>query len=61
MKEEKVERRLRALLRLAVLKDATDIHFTRRHYDLKIEMRIQEKMYEVKKESQDMRLLAYIP
>lgn len=60
MKEEKVERRLRALLRLALLKDATDIHFTRRHFDLKIEMRIQEKMYEVKKEAQDIRLLAYI-
>ncbi len=55
-----MDKRLSSLLRLAIEKEATDIHFTKRHYDIRIEMRIQDRMYEVKSKSSDIRLLAYL-
>ena len=55
-----MEKRLNALLRLALAKEATDIHFTRRRFEIKIEMRIHELMYPVKSEKQDLRLMRYL-
>lgn len=55
-----MDKRLSSLLRLAIEKEATDIHFTKRHYDIRIEMRIQDRMHEVKSKSSDIRLLAYL-
>ena len=55
-----MENRLKALLRLAIKKEASDIHFTKRHFEIKIEMRIQDKMYEVQSNHKDLRLMAYL-
>lgn len=55
-----MEKRLKALLRLAIDKQATDIHITKRHHDVKIEMRINEKMYQVQGQHSDLRLLSYL-
>lgn len=55
-----MEKRLKALLRLAIDKEATDIHFTRHYNEVKIEMRIHDKLLKVKSEYQDIRLLSYL-
>lgn len=55
-----MEERLIALLRLAIKYNATDIHFTCKHSEVSIEMRVNGKCYRVKEKFEDYKLLRYL-
>ncbi len=55
-----MEQRLIALLRLALKYNATDIHFTLRHQEILIEMRIDGRCHKVKSKFEDSKLIRYL-
>ncbi len=55
-----MERRLNALLRLAIRLKATDIHFTNIKNNMKIEMRVNDEIKAVKVEPQDLKMIRYL-
>ena len=55
-----MEERLIALLRLAVLYNATDIHFYLAFQEIKIEMRIDGEFHRVKTKFEDFKLIRYL-
>lgn len=60
IEEEIMERRLNALLRLALKHKATDIHFTKIGHDMMIEMRINDAIRKVKTINGDDKLIRYL-
>lgn len=60
IKGEDMEKRLNALLRLALKYKATDIHFTKQGYDMTIEMRIDDVIRKVKTVNGDERMIRYL-
>ena len=55
-----MEKRLIALLRLALKYNASDIHFTMRFQEVIIEMRIDGKCHKVKGKFEDRKLIRYL-
>ena len=55
-----MEKRLLALLRLAIKYNATDIHFTKRYQEVDIEMRIDGQLKRVKNKFEDYKLIRYL-
>lgn len=55
-----MEKRLIALLRLALKYNATDIHINRKYQDVDIEMRIDGGMQKVKAKIDDYKLIRYL-
>lgn len=55
-----MQERLIALLRLAIKYNASDIHFTIRYQEVKIEMRINNKFRAVKTKFDDYKLIRYL-
>jgi len=55
-----MEKRLLAILRLAIKYGASDIHFTSFYNNIMIEMRINGRLLEVKSEKEDIKLLRYM-
>ncbi len=55
-----MEKRLAAILRLALDNRASDIHFTRHFSEITIEMRINNSMRKVKASPQDFKLIRYL-
>lgn len=55
-----MQERLMALLRLAVRYNASDIHITQRFQEVKIEMRVNDKFYNIKSVYSDYKLLRYL-
>lgn len=60
MKGDKMEKRLNALLRLAISHHATDIHFTLYQNEMVIEMRINNAIRKVKIQNGDDKLIKYL-
>ena len=60
VKEEKMEERLIALLRLALKYNASDIHFMMRYQEVSIEMRIDGLCRKVKTKFEDYKLIRYL-
>lgn len=55
-----MEKRLLAILRLAIKYNATDIHFTQRYNEMLIQMRIDGEIKNVKSCQEDYKLLRYL-
>jgi len=55
-----MEKRLLAILRLALKYNASDIHFTSFYNEISIQMRIDGRLVEVKSEKDDIKLIRYM-